>query len=123
MLNVDSGELALFVLRVLAVVINLAVWAVFLALLWLQRRYWKGRAAALGVENDRRVWSMVLRWYATSVLGAAAVNAAYQRDLARSIHDPRAITRFGLAVHLLSVIVVLSMLTRWTIKVYVDLFS
>ena len=122
MLNLHSGELALVVIRVLGVTINLAVWAVVLAVLWLQRKYWKGRAAAVGIESDRRVWSMVLRWYATSVLGAAAVNAAYQRDLARSIHDPRAMARFGLSMHLFITIGVLFILTRWTIKVYVDLF-
>ena len=123
MLNLHSGELALFVIRVLGVTMKLAVWTVVLAILWLQRRYWKGRATAVGVDNDRRVWSMVLRWYATSVLGAAAVNAAYQRDLARSIHEPRAMARFGLALHLFTTIVVFSMLAGWTVKLYVDLFG
>jgi hypothetical protein len=122
MLNLHSGELALVVIRVLGVTINLAVWAVVLAVLWLQRKYWKGRAAAVGVENDHRVWSRVLRWYATAVLGAAAVTAAYQADLARSIHHPRAMARFGLSMHLFITIGVLFILTRWTIKVYVDLF-
>lgn len=95
MLDLHSGELALFVIRVVGVTINLAVWAVVLAVLWLQRRYWKGRAAVVGVENDRRVWSMVLRWYATAVLGAAAANAGELDD--QAVRRPLPLIAFALA--------------------------